>query len=253
MRMGNRWIRFTVLAVAIASTAAACTTRDACDDRCGGAARCTDEGEGHHECLPLATDLSCVSAFLEGTGGQGELRGDAVGVADLDGDGSPDIAMVDAGAGLIRIFLGTSGGGFVRADTIPAAGGTALAVGDYDGDKRVDLAWIDASGVHVALGAGKGAFRPPSAITADRLLGGLVAADLDGDGRDDLLSTGAEVHTFLSRGAEGLKAGPMLTVEGGASWKGMTVADVDGDGHHRPRVGGHVQGRLSRLSRQGRR
>lgn len=229
--MAQRWICITTLAVAIAGTAAACTSRDPCDDACGRASTCTDEGAGRHECLPVATDLSCAAAFLKDTGGQGPLPGEAVGIADLDGDGSPDVAIIDAGVGLIRIFLGTSRGVLVRGETVPAAGGMALAVGDYDGDKRADLAWTDASGVHVALGAGKGAFRAPYTIPADKLLGGLVAADLDGDGRDDLLSTGAEVHTFVSRGAEVLRAGPVLAVEGGASGKGMAVADIDGDGH----------------------
>ncbi|MGP4012018.1 FG-GAP repeat domain-containing protein, partial [Streptomyces sp. 4N124] len=59
----------------------------------------------------------------------------------------------------------------------------------------------------------------------------LMAADFDGDGRDDLVSSGSRLRLFRGRTA-GLSTAPTVTVEPAArgTTRVLTAADFDGDG-----------------------
>lgn len=131
----------------------------------------------------------------------------AVEVADLDGDGSLDVvAASDEGSSLVQIFLGDGKGGFREAKGSPlraGPGGKMIARGDFDGDGVHDVAVtsFQSSEVLVLLG-GSDPVRT-ARLRAGEHPWGLVAADLDEDGRDDLVildSAGSRAAVYLSRG-----------------------------------------------------
>jgi hypothetical protein len=64
-----------------------------------------------------------------------------VAVADLNGDGIPDIAVVNQYAGVVTVIPNNGDGTFGSAFDIPVGKGPrAVAVGDFNGDHKADLA-----------------------------------------------------------------------------------------------------------------
>ena len=82
----------------------------------------------------------------------------SVALADINGDGKPDIGAANAGDNTVTVLLGNGGGGFTAAAGSPFNGGTtpfSVVAGDFNGDGRADLAITDVGGggVTVLLGA----------------------------------------------------------------------------------------------------
>ena len=134
-------------------------------------------------------------------------------IADFNRDGIPDVAVTNYDSGDVSVLLGRGDGTFdpqlrSNATTAPAN----LAVGDFNGDGIPDLAAIDSHGsgittVAILLGRGDGTFLPEQtfhAFTGDAYPGSnLTVADLNHDGKDDLIVSGANdstVSVFLSNG-----------------------------------------------------
>lgn len=114
-------------------------------------------------------------------------------VADLNGDGLPDIVASTA-AGTLQVLLGVGRRGAFSGPAnyaLPGPGSPAnLAVADFNNDGHADVA-VGASGIAVLLGVGDGSLQSPivSAGSGQQLLAG----DFDGDGAVDLVSLG---HNF---------------------------------------------------------
>ena len=85
----------------------------------------------------------------------------ALAVADLNGDGTPDIVTVNRHDGTISILQGNGDGTFMGAATLPVGSFPAsIAVADLNGDGAADLAIADKDDgtVSVLLGRGDGIF-----------------------------------------------------------------------------------------------
>ncbi len=112
-------------------------------------------------------------------------------VADVNGDTIPD--LIGTGTNTIGVMLGTGTGAF-RAKVDFAAGATPqdVAAGDFNSDGRVDLAVSlndPAIGLSLLTGNGDGTFNAPVTFvnTSHADSPAIVAADLDNDGRLDLV------------------------------------------------------------------
>jgi predicted outer membrane repeat protein len=171
----------------------------------------------------------------------------AVKVADFNHDGRLDLAVANEGSDNVSILLGNGNGTFRRAVNYAAGPGpTALAVAGFTHDGNLDLAVTDAGGagnfVSVLLGNGNGTFRAPRSFTVGSHPDAIVAADVNGDGRPDLivanfsdntvsvlLSGSGEVERELNDD-EGLLFRPAVNYAVGAGPDGLALADVNGDG-----------------------
>jgi hypothetical protein len=154
-------------------------------------------------------------------------------IRDLDGDGRLDLATPNETSIGLRFGREQGFGELLSLATSPVAP-FAIASGDLDGDGFLDLAAADGEGspsVLVLLGDGAGGFRPGATPTYPAGPGAksIAAADLDGDGLDDLVvsSWGSRELTILLGGPAALSRHTVLSGEN--PW-GVTTADLDGDG-----------------------
>ena len=152
-------------------------------------------------------------------------------VADFNGDGKPDLAILETNGGL-TIVLG-NGDGTAQAPVFLSPSGLSLlyslVVGDFNGDGKTDLAIGGAESTTattiVLLGRGDGTFQSgaiyPSGAAA-------LAGDFNGDGFTDLVvndSLGNMQGILQGRGDGTFQQG--LTFSAGIP---LVVSDFNGDG-----------------------
>jgi hypothetical protein len=168
-----------------------------------------------------------------------------VAVAHFNGDGRPDLITAKVGGTSVSVLLNTTASGavalsFAPPQTFPTGPGLIfLAVADLNGDGKPDLITTDTMRVFVLLnttapGAAALSFAPPqTAITTASGVGNLVMADLNGDGKPDLIitpvTTTAAAFVLLNTTAPGattLSFAPQQTIP----TAGLAVGDLNGDG-----------------------
>ena len=122
----------------------------------------------------------------------GGLNPYSVAVADVNGDGKPDLLVANEGSNTVGVLLGNRNGTFQTAVTYGSGGlgAVSVAVADVNGDGKPDLLVANegSNTVGVLLGNRNGTFQ--TAVTYGS--GGLGAvsvavADVNGDGKPDLL------------------------------------------------------------------
>jgi hypothetical protein len=116
----------------------------------------------------------------------------SVAVGDFNGDGHPDLAVVDVGeigGGSVSIFLGTGDGTFTGAGGYGVGESPrSVAVGDFNGDGHPDLAVANAGSdnVSILLGTGGGAFTGPTNFPVGTAPSSVAVGDFNSDGHPDL-------------------------------------------------------------------
>jgi hypothetical protein len=106
-----------------------------------------------------------------------------------------------------------------------------VAVADLNGDRRADLAYVDfySDQVIVLLGKGDGTFGTPHSYTATDPAREIIAADLNHDGKVDLVVEGAGTSVLLGVGNATFSTAQQFQTSGeGAA---VTAADFNGDGN----------------------
>lgn len=165
---------------------------------------------------------------------------------DFNGDGRPDLAVVNANDSSISILLNQGNSNFAEATGSPIVPGTnqtagvAIAAGDLDRNGTVDLLVANqgSNNVTLLLGKGDGTFAPASSspVTAGSQPSAIVVADFNGDNNLDFAVANFadnNVSVFLSDGNGGFTqaAGSPIALGGGAQGPiAMVVADFNNDG-----------------------
>lgn len=164
-------------------------------------------------------------------------------VADMDGDGRPDLVSAPFSGSAVSVWLQGADGRFGSPITVPVVVGSFgdIAVGDLDGDGRPDIAVTSSGGpdqtVGVVLRLADGGYAPawyPSlAGLAERGVSGVTIGDVTGDGRADLVlaQTYASHVTVLAQRADGGLADP-VAVRGASNANRVRVTDLDGNGRN---------------------
>ncbi len=153
-------------------------------------------------------------------------------IADFDRDGWLDLLVLNRLDGTISLLRGNGRGSLrPRKDFAGVVGATLLASGDFDGDGFVDaaLAGEDQSRLTILPNSVTG-FGLPRVVPLDAGVSALVGADLDRDGKVDLLASAVSsgrVMVLRSLGASGFEAMPPLDLPGPAV--ALCVGQIVGD------------------------
>lgn len=107
-----------------------------------------------------------------------------------------------------------------------------MAVGDLDGDHRLDVAVAESGQVYALTNLGGGQLAPPVKIEGVSGWGGTIAiADLDGDGKQDLIVNEVHVGTWLNQGGLAFShASVQIGFLEGISVETFAATDLNHDG-----------------------
>ena len=160
--------------------------------------------------------------------------------ADFNGDGHIDIAASTWYSGASVLI--NNGDSSFSVSNFPACNGpSAIVAADFNGDGTPDLAvtngYVTASTDHMAvlINNGDGSFANPVKYDYGNSLVAIEAADLDGDGDQDLITVDNLNHVIhvMKNAGSGAFAAPVDYATGYTPWEwpqSVRAGDLDGDG-----------------------
>jgi hypothetical protein len=192
---------------------------------------------------------------------------DRLAVGDLTGDGRPDLVTLDWAGAVVRTFANTGAVGAVgftpRSTQTISSRPLFAAIADLNGDGRGDVVFTQESylpntshALGVMLGAGDGSVLPPTYTTLSSRPWLVRVADVDGDGRSDVLVEFSNaISVFRNLGAAAYPApvqlGTAVSTPDLGNSGDFRLADLDGDGHLDLVVAGSSSRRLLTLRNGG--
>ena len=137
--------------------------------------------------------------------GSGGLGPSSVAIADVNGDGKPDLVVTNDCAdssctyGSVSVLLGNGNGTFMPAVSYNSGGlgATSVVIADLNGDGKLDLAVANdcyllyecaVGSVGVLFGSGNGTFTPNAVyVSGGEDASSIAVGDFNGDGKPDLV------------------------------------------------------------------
>jgi hypothetical protein len=190
--------------------------------------------------LPGNGDGSFGAARVSGTAAAESVD---MAVGDFNGDGKPDLAVVNgsySGSGTVSVLLGNGNGTF-KAPAVYLAGDGSFApvVGDFNGDGHPDLAITDAGnginggtpGVTILLNKGNGTFA--AGVTypdSTNLPFEGAMADINGDGKPDLVVSEDYAIAIFQGNGDGTFAPPTHLADTTSIGGHIQTGDFNHDG-----------------------
>jgi hypothetical protein len=164
-------------------------------------------------------------------GASGTSSAEEMAVADLNGDGWPDMVAVLPAEGY-SVVVNDGAGSFLAPQFVPVPAAKALDLGDVHGDGTNDMALVANGRILLLNGDGAGGFptaASPIPIDPELYFLDVKLADMNGDEWLDLvLMDSAQIAVALNAG-NGTFAAPMLTTVAFED-NGFAIADFDHDG-----------------------
>jgi len=158
----------------------------------------------------------------------------AVAVADVNGDGKPDLIVANYSANDLSVLLGNGNGTFQSQHTFATGSQPrSIAIADLNLDGKPDVIVANHGGnsVSVLLGNGNGSFQPQQTYATGATPFSVTTADVNLDGKPDVIvaNNGSDsVGVLLGTGAGTLA--PQQTIAAGFGPIAVAVSDVNGDG-----------------------
>ncbi|UCG49456.1 MAG: VCBS repeat-containing protein [Phycisphaerales bacterium] len=155
-------------------------------------------------------------------------------LADLNGDGFPDIITANADSDDVSVLLSDGNGGFLPEQYYGAgAGPVSVAVGDLNGDRIPDVvvANEDSYEVSVLMGLGDGRLQRQSRHAAGIQPSGVAVGDVTGDGIADVVTSNKGFsNVCVLPGVGNGDLGPPTFVTVGEGPASVALGDLNWDG-----------------------
>ncbi len=177
----------------------------------------------------------------------------SVAVGDFNADGDLDLVTANSASNDLSVLIGNGTGGFATPRSVALASShtpLSVAVGDFNADGKMDLVvgarsstyippwsggyygggggyWFNQAHLNVVMGNGDGGFGTQNSYElSGESTTGISVADLNADGRTDVVAAAGSVHVLLGNGNGSLQS----PLHFGTYGNSVAIGDVNSDG-----------------------